>query len=125
MKDRCVRPGDHLDDAASVVVRGGTLDREILRSDAERMHAIYGIYGVSVFAVREVPLDELAQQPPLVRFAQLTLVTVGSLRSAGLRLEPTGRNPQHFTVVLDDLAPGVEALAGCDHRTVDNPYHDE
>jgi hypothetical protein len=69
VKDRFVRPGDHLDDAVSVVVRGGTQDRGILWSDAQRMHAVYGIYGVSVFTVREVPLDELAQQPPLVRFS--------------------------------------------------------
>jgi hypothetical protein len=33
-------------------------------------HGIYGVYGILVFAVRDVSLDELAQQVPLVRFAR-------------------------------------------------------
>lgn len=78
-----------------------------------------------VFAVREVPLDELAQQSPLVRFAHLTLVTVGALRAVGLDLEATGRNRQHFTVVLPDLDAGIESLTTCEHQTLDNPYHEQ
>jgi hypothetical protein len=49
-------------------VRGGELDPEVLRADAQRYHEVYGIYGISVFAVRGLPLDEIAQQVPLVRF---------------------------------------------------------
>jgi hypothetical protein len=64
MKQRYLRVGDELADDESVVVRGGELDREILRTDALRNHAIYGSYGISVFAVRDLTLDELAQQPP-------------------------------------------------------------
>ena len=45
------------------------------------------------FAVRGITLGELAQQVPLVRFALLTLIKVKDARRAGLRLEPTGRNP--------------------------------
>jgi hypothetical protein len=41
----------------------------------------------------------------------------------GLRLEPTGRNPHHFTVGFDDLSEGVKGLMGCDRRTMTNPYH--
>lgn len=125
MKQRYIRPDDRLDDETSVVVRGGLLDRELLLRDAQRMHDVYGIYGVSVFAVREIPLDELAQQSPLVRFSALTLVKVGALRAAGLTLEATGRHPQHFSIVLADLVGGVDSLAACEHRTVDNPYHDD
>lgn len=55
MKQRYVRPDDRLGDDTVVVVRGGDLDRDLLRSDAQRMHHVYGIYGISVFAVREVP----------------------------------------------------------------------
>ena len=79
----------------------------------------------SVFAARDVPVDELAQQAPLVRFEVLTLVRVGVLRSAGFRLEPTGRNPRHFTVAFDDLDPGVEELIRCEHRSWVNPYHED
>lgn len=124
MKQRFLRAGDELADDESVVVRGGELDRQILRTDALRNHAIYGSYGISVFAIRDVTLDELAQQPPLVRFERLTLITVGVLRQAGLRLEPTGRNPRHFDVTFDDLDDGVDRLCNCGHRVVTNPYHE-
>ncbi len=124
MKQRHIRPGDHLSDDTVLVVRGGDLDPDIIRADASRMHSIYGIYGISVFAARSISLDELAQVAPLVRFARLTLVTVGALRARGLSLEPTGRNPEHFTVVLPALDAGVTAIVACEHRTIDNPYHE-
>lgn len=76
-----------------------------MRADAARYYAIYGEYGISVFAARDATVDELAQQAPLVRFEILTLVRVGALLAAGFRLEPTGRNPRHFTVTFDDLRP--------------------
>jgi hypothetical protein len=62
-------------------------------------------------------VDELAEQLPLVRFSTLTLVRTGDLRAAGLLLDPTGRNPRHFTVAVDDLEQGVEALDACEHRS--------
>jgi hypothetical protein len=93
-------------------------------STARRNHAIYGSYGISVFAVRDITLDELAQQRPLVRFERLAVVTVGVLRAAGLRLDPTGRNPRHFDVTFNDLDVGVESLCNCEHRVVVNPYYE-
>ena len=124
MKQRHLRAGDDLDDAESVVVRGGRLDRQILKADALRNHAIYGTFGISVFAVRDGSLDELAQTSPLVRFDRLTLTTAGVLRAAGLRLEPTGRNRRHFDVTFDDLEDGIDRLCNCEHRVVVNPYHE-
>ncbi len=124
MKQRFVRQGDDLSDDEEVVVRGGEIDLEILRTDALRNHSIYGTYAISVFALRDAMLDELAQEPPLVRFASLTLLRVGVIRSAGLRLEATGRNPRHFSVVFDDLDDGVARLIRCDHQVVLNPYHE-
>jgi hypothetical protein len=58
------------------------LVRTLLQEDALRNHAIYGIYGLSVFAVRDVTLDEMAQESPLVRFPRLPIVR----RPPGLRL---------------------------------------
>jgi hypothetical protein len=124
-KQRHLRQGDRLEDDDIVVVRGGDLDPAALRADAERYHSIYGDFGLSVFAAREVAVDELAQQAPLVRFEVLTLVRVGVLRSVGFRLEPTGRNPRHFTVAFDDLDAGVEELIRCEHRSWANPYHED
>lgn len=69
--------------------------------------------------------DELAQQPPLVRFERLTLMTAGVLRRAGLRLEPTGRNLRHFTVGFDDLDDGVTRLCACEHQVRVNPYRED
>ena len=34
-----------------MLVRGGDLDPDILSGDAVRYHSIYGVYGISVFAV--------------------------------------------------------------------------
>lgn len=123
-KQRHLRTDDRLHDDDVVVVRGGDLDPEVLRFDAARYHSIYGDYGLSVFAARDVPVDELAQQAPLVRFEVLTLVRVGVLRSAGFRLEPTGRNTRHFTVAFDDLEAGIAELRRCEHRSWVNPYHE-
>lgn len=108
----------------SVVVRGGALDPVVLRADALRSHGIYGTYGISVFAVRDLTLDELAQLPPLVRFEQLAPVTVGALRGLGLVLEPTDRNPRHYDVTFEDLDDGVSKLENCDHQLVINPYYE-
>ena len=103
MKLRRLRDGDVLEDGDIVLVRGGDLDPDILYADAARYYSIYGVYGISVFAVRGATVDELAQQAPLVRFDRLSLLKVGDLLAVGMRLEPTGRNPRHFTVGFDDL----------------------
>ncbi len=124
-KQRHIRPGDHLHEDDTIVIRGGDLDPDVVRADALRYHSIYGEYGISVFAARDATVDELAQQVPLVRFEVLTLVRVGDLRAAGFRLEPTGRNPRHFTVAFDDLEQGVDALEACEHRSWLNPYHED
>lgn len=51
-------------------------------------------------------------------------MTVGVLRAAGFGLEPTGRNLEHFSIVLPDVQGAVDDLARCDHRTILNPYHE-
>jgi hypothetical protein len=124
MKQRHLRPGARLDDDAVIVLRGGALDPELLRIDALRNFEIYGVYGISVFAVLDATIDELSQLPPLVRFALLTVVKVGDLLALDLRLEPTGRNPRHYDIAFDKLNEGLSSLLGCSHRTVDNAYYE-
>lgn len=124
MKLRRLREGDVLDDEGITLVRGGGLDPKLLRADALRYDSVYGSYGISVFALRGTTLEEVAQQVPLIRFALLTLIKVVAVRDAGLRLEPTGRNPSHYTLGFDDLDQGIAALARCRHQVVPNPYHD-
>ncbi len=90
VKQRFVRQSDELGDDEEIALRGGRLAAAIVRADAQRMHDVYGTFGISVFALRGATIDELAQQAPLVRFAELTVVTVGTLRGVGVRLEPPG-----------------------------------
>jgi hypothetical protein len=125
VKQRFLRVGDDLADDVTIVVRGGTLDRELLRQDALRNHAVYATFGISVFAARDLTVDELAQQAPLIRFEQLTLMSAGALRASGLRLEATGRNPLHFDIGFDDVEDGISRLISCEHRTITNPYHEQ
>lgn len=124
MKLRRLRDDDVLENGDIGLVRGGDLDPDILRVDAVRYYSIYGVYGISVFAVRDVTVDELAQQVPLVRFDRLSLLKVGDVLAAGMRLEPTGRNPRHYTMSFDDLEDGVQRLVGCPRRVMPNTYHD-
>jgi hypothetical protein len=124
VKLRRLREGDVLEDEDITLVRGGDLDPDVLSADAVRYHSIYGVYGISVFAVRDATLEELAQQVPLVRFERLTQLTVGDVIAIGLRLEPTGRNPRHYTVSFSDLDDGVRRLAACPHQVVPNSYYD-
>lgn len=124
MKQRYIRTGEALDDEEAVV-RGGGFDPAVVRADAQRMFQIYGVYGISVFALRGATLDELAQQSPLVRFSQLVLVTVRAIRAAGFDLEATGRNRPHYTVVLPDLHYSVDRLCACERHLWPNPYHEE
>jgi hypothetical protein len=113
VKLRRLREADVLEDKGTALVRGGDLDPDVLRADALRYHGIYGVYGISVFAVRDATLEELAQQVPLIRFERLTQMTVGDVIAIGLHLEPTGRNPHHWTVSFADLDGGVRRLAAC------------
>lgn len=124
MKQRFIRVGDELTDDVAVVVRGGDLDPETLRHDALRNHEIYGTYGISVFAARDLTLDELAQRAPLVRFERLAIVTVGALLALGLRLEPTGRNPRHYRRELRRPRRGRGQAVALRALVMVNPYHE-
>jgi hypothetical protein len=90
-----------------------------------RNYEVYNEYGISGFAVLDATIEELAQMPPLVRFAMLTVARVGDLKAAGLRLEPTGRNPRHYEITFENLDEGIASLTLCGHRTIDNVYYDE
>jgi hypothetical protein len=56
MKLRRLRDGDVLEDGDIVLVRGGDRDPDILSEDAVRYHGIYGVYGISVFAVGDATI---------------------------------------------------------------------
>ena len=60
MKQRFVRPGDELSDETVIVVRGGTLADEDALDDALAAFEVYGVYALSVFALVDTTIDELA-----------------------------------------------------------------
>jgi hypothetical protein len=66
MKLRRLRD-DYVVDDDVVLARAGELDPDVLQADARRYCGIYGTYGISVFAVRGLTMDEMAQKVPLVR----------------------------------------------------------
>jgi len=66
----------------------------------------------------------LLSRYPLVRFERLSLLKVRDVLAAGMRLEPTGRNPRHYTLSFGDLEDGVHRLASCPHQVMQNAYHD-
>lgn len=121
VKERHIRVGDGLIDADVVIVRGGLPGPRGLRSEAQNHYVVYGISGVSVFAVRDGALEEIAESLPLACFEHLTLWTAGNIRKAGLALEPAGREPRHYLVNLGMGGAGVQALWGCEHRIWTNP----
>lgn len=95
-----------------------------MRADVQQYQVIYGHYGLSVIAARDVSIDELALQVPLVRFEVLTLIRAGvpflprdseSTRRAGTAaLHTRARRPRlHRDAV------------GCEHRSWANPYHED
>jgi hypothetical protein len=40
----------------------------------------------------------------------MSLLKVRDVLAAGMRLEPTGRDPRHYTVSFDDLENGMQRL---------------
>lgn len=120
MKERHIRTGDGLIDADTVILRGGLPGPRGLRAEAQNHYGVYGSFSVSVFAVRDVPLEQVAQSLPLVCFEHLTVWTAGDMQRAGLVLEPVGQDPRHYLVKLAQGALGVRGLWGCEHRTWTN-----
>ena len=101
---------------ATVLVRGGPDTREKLARHARRTARAWSLdgqplLGISVFAVLDVPLDELLS----ARFATYRVIhtpAAARLRDRGFELLPTGLRP-HYTVRLRqaDTAELGELLA--------------
>jgi len=111
-----------LPDDALVVVRGGLLEPERLRSDAVTAFRRFGEHGVSVLAAADETALDVIARTTLVGESVLTLTTVGAIRRTGLELRPTFRRP-HYTVMLPDLEPDLIRLMSCETVVRDNPHH--
>lgn len=109
-------------DDALVVVRGGLLDPARLKRDATLTFRRFGEYGISVLAVADEAALDVIAGTTLQREPVLTLMRMGTLRTAGLEVRPTFRRP-HFTVVLPDLDADVARLVACDNVVRDNSHY--
>lgn len=118
---------EKLPDDTGLVVRGGRDTVDKLRAHATRTARAWSLdgsplFGISVFAVLDAPLDELLGQR-FATFRWIYLPTAGELRGAGFDLLPTGQRP-HFTVRLssgDDVELGRLLVALGSPR--DNPEY--
>lgn len=123
-KKRRHRRGERLPDDAAFVVRGDLLDPAVLTASAKENEAIYGFYGVSVFAeVGGLTWAEIASTK-LRRAEWVVLFTARALLANGLDLWDTGQTP-HYDIVHDDLHQLVSRILGCEHRVVPNPVRVE
>jgi hypothetical protein len=87
----------------TVLARGGRDTPDKLRMHAQRTARAWSLegqplLGISVFAVLDMPLDELLSRR-FATFRTIHLLTVGRPREHGFELLPTGQRP-HYTVRL-------------------------
>lgn len=109
-----------LPDDAAFVIRGDLLDPAVLAESANENHAIYGFYGVSVFAeVGGITWEEIAATK-LRRAEWVVLFTARALLANGLDLWDTGQAP-HYDIVHDNAEQLVRRILECEHRVVQNP----
>ena len=88
---------------ATLVIRGGRDTPDKLRSHAQRTARAWSLdgqplLGISVFAVLDIPLDDLLQRR-FATFRTIYLPAVAHLTKHGFELLATGQRP-HFTVRL-------------------------
>lgn len=118
------RRGEQLPNDAAFVVRGDLLEPSVLATSAQENKAIYGFFGVSVFAeVGGLTWAEIASTK-LRRAEWVVLFTARALLANGLDLWDTGQAP-HYDIVHDDLDQLVSRILGCEHRVVPNPVRAE
>lgn len=103
IEQRTLLRAEQVPGESTIVVRGGSDTRDKLRRHAERTARAWSLdgkplLGISVFAVLDMPLDNLLSQR-FANFRAVYLPTAARLADHGFELLPTGQRP-HFTVQL-------------------------
>jgi hypothetical protein len=103
IEQRALLRSELVAEGTTIVVGGGSDARDKLRRHAERTARAWSLdgqplLGVSVFAILDVPLEELLRQR-FANFRAIYLPTAARLVGHGFELLPTGQRP-HFTIRL-------------------------
>lgn len=126
MTKQRMRRGEPSPAPDAVVLRGGALDRDVLRADAETNYAVYGFYGLSVWAPADAAGEDVLLATKLLKSRIVRRFLVADLIAGGLELWDTGQSPHYDLVYLrdggvDDL---VAAVIATHSTTLINPHHD-
>lgn len=110
----------------AAVLRGGDLDREQLRADAETNFAVYGFYGLSVWVPSDPAGEDRLLATKLLKSRIVRRFRASDLVAGGLDLWDTGQSPHYDLVYLQgaDADALVDAVIATQSTTVINPYHD-
>jgi hypothetical protein len=108
------------------VLRGGALDRDVLRADAETNFAVYGFYGLSVWVPDDAAGEDALLASKLLKSRIVRRFVVASLLARGLELWDTGQSPHYDLVYLlaADVDALVDAVIATPCTTLINPHHD-
>lgn len=104
------------------MLRGGELQPEVLAEAARENAALYGFFGLSVFAETSGARWEDIAEERLARAPLLAVFAARDLRASGLDLWDTGRSP-HYDVVHSNLDELISKFVGCSHRLILNPHY--
>jgi hypothetical protein len=107
IEQRRLLRSERMPESATIIVRGGSDTPDKLRRHAERTARAWSLdgqplLGISVFAVLDMPLEDLLRKR-FTSFRAIYLLTASTLTGHGFDLLPTGQRP-HYTVRLSSAS---------------------
>lgn len=126
MAKQRMRRGEPPRESDALVLRGGDLDHEPLRHDAEENFRRYGFYGLSVWIPgAETSVDDILASK-LVKSAVVHEFRLGDLRARSVDVWDTGQFPHYDGVYLagEHLDELVTAVLAASRTVLSNQFYD-